>query len=69
MAIKVKIDDKFPKDKDWYKSLTINSAVGMILVLIGNTLITNELNPEYILIGLGCIGAIYGRIKANRSVK
>lgn len=65
----VKIEPKFPANKEWYKSLSIQSAVGIVLVVIGTSLFTNEFNAEYIAVLIGCVGAIVGRIKAKENLK
>lgn len=57
------------KTKEWYKSLTIQSAFGTILLILGNSLITKQIGYEEIIVCLGCVGAIYGRIRANKNIK
>jgi hypothetical protein len=56
-------------EKEWYKSLTIQSALGVLLVVVGNALQTKMFGLEEILVVVGCITTIYGRIKAKKNLK
>ena len=67
--LKVNVDKKFPANKEWYKSLSIQSAVGVVIVVIGTSLYTGEFNAEYIAVLIGCVGAIVGRLKAKENLK
>lgn len=67
--LNVQITSALPENKEWYKSLTIQSAIGILLILIGNTFYSGEFNTEYLVIALGCLSAIYGRFKAKSKIK
>jgi hypothetical protein len=67
--VNVKIIDGLTKEKDWYKSLTIQSAIGIILIVVGFSVHEGQINPESMLILMGCISVLYGRIKAQTEIK
>lgn len=67
--LKVNVNKKFPNDKNWYKSLSVQSIIGVVLVILGTSLYTGEFNAEYIAVLIGCVGAIVGRIRAKESLK
>lgn len=67
--LKININGVDKYKKDFYKSLTIQSAIATILIVVGTSLKGGVFGLEEILIVVGCLGAIYGRIKAKKELK